>query len=284
MSNDISNFKKDLHLIEIELFSFCNRTCWFCPNSVIDRRSKNIEMSEKTYLSILEQLRDIEFNGEITYSRYNEPLSQKELFLKRIAQARELLPNCKLKTNTNGDYLTQEYIKFLHAAGLNELFIQQYSLDKIYDHEKLHNDILNKIKKLNLPYELIYELFNYKIEYKLFYENMRIQIRARNFNLDGSSRGEMLDLAKNYTRIKKCTQPFTDMYIDYNGNVMVCCALRSDIKNHTNGLMGNVNQSPIWDIYYNEKYTPWRNHHLNDGPKEGVCKTCKHGLKYEDNI
>lgn len=63
MSNDISNFKKDLHLIEIELFSFCNRTCWFCPNSVIDRRSKNIEMSEKTYLSILEQLRDIEFNG-----------------------------------------------------------------------------------------------------------------------------------------------------------------------------------------------------------------------------
>lgn len=284
MSDNFLKFKKDLSLIEIELFSFCNRTCWFCPNSFIDRKSKNIEMDEKTYLNILKQLREIEFKGHVTYSRYNEPLSQKELFLKRISQAREFLPDCTLKTNTNGDYLNQEYIKLLYEAGLNELFIQQYSLDKNYNHEKLHNEILNKIKKLNLSYELIYELNNYKIEYKLLYNNMRIQIRARNFNLDGSSRGNVIDLAGDYTRTKKCNQPFTDMYVDYNGNIMVCCALRSDIEDHSNGLMGNVNQSPIWDIYYNEKYIPWRNHHLNDGPKEGACKTCKHGLKYEDNI
>ena len=27
-----------------------------------------------------------------------------------------------------------------------------------------------------------------------------------------------------------------------------------------------------------DKYKPWRDHHLTDGPKEGVWKTCKIGI------
>lgn len=276
-----NNFKKDLKFIEIELFSYCNRTCWFCPNSFIDRRTNNIEMPENTYINIINQLKDIEFSGEISYSRYNEPLSQKDLFLKRLRQARENLPNAILRTNTNGDYINKEYIEQLYTAGLNHLFIQQYSLDKIFNHKLLHQKIIEKLNKLNLPYELIEETSDYKIEYKIFYKDMRIQIRSRNFNLDGSSRGNTIDLSKDYIRTKKCEQPFNNMYIDYNGNIMVCCALRSDIKDHNDGIMGNVNENNLWDIFYNEKYNPWRNHHLTDGPKEGVCKTCKQGLKYE---
>ena len=46
--------------LEIEIFSKCNRICNWCPNSIIDRKSKNIYMSEKIYL---EFLRDI--NKEI---------------------------------------------------------------------------------------------------------------------------------------------------------------------------------------------------------------------------
>ena len=30
------------------------------------------------------------------------------------------------------------------------------------------------------------------------------------------------------------------MYIDYNGSVMICCNLRSDIKQHDIGYMGNA--------------------------------------------
>lgn len=279
--NNFERFQNNIKFFEIELFSYCNRTCWFCPNSFIDRRSTNVEMSEETYIEILNQLNKIQFKGEISYSRYNEPLSQKELFLKRLRQARELLPNSILRTNTNGDYINNKYIEELYSSGLNHLFIQQYSIDKIFNHEKLHDKILEKLNKLNLPYELIENTLNYKIEYKLIYKDMRIQIRARNFNLDGSSRGNTIPLSIDYTRTKKCNQPFNDMYIDYNGNVMICCSLRSDIKEHKEGLMGNVKENFLWDIFYNEKYTPWRNHHLTDGVKEGFCKTCKQGLKYE---
>ena len=32
------------------------------------------------------------------------------------------------------------------------------------------------------------------------------------------------------------------------------------------------------DIFLGDKYKPWRDHHLEDGPKEGVCKSCKIGV------
>lgn len=38
---------KNLRLIEIELFSYCNRKCNWCPNKYIDRKSNII------YLDVL---------------------------------------------------------------------------------------------------------------------------------------------------------------------------------------------------------------------------------------
>jgi radical SAM protein with 4Fe4S-binding SPASM domain len=104
-------------------------------------------------------------------------------------------------------------------------------------------------------------------------------MRSRNFNIDGSSRGETIELAKDYVRTQRCLQVFNNMYIDYNGNVMICCALRSDIPQHKNGVMGNVTESSLSEIFSSDNYTPWRNHHLTDGPKEGVCKSCRDNVK-----
>ena len=79
VANDFTKnwFKGQLKLIEIETFSYCNRKCWFCPNSTIDRHSGSTAMPEEMYLSIINQLSEIDYSGEITYSRYNEPLAFK---------------------------------------------------------------------------------------------------------------------------------------------------------------------------------------------------------------
>ena len=45
-------FKESLKFIEIEIFSYCNRKCWFCPNSFVDRISHNHLMPEEKYLEI----------------------------------------------------------------------------------------------------------------------------------------------------------------------------------------------------------------------------------------
>ena len=97
-------FQKQLKLIEIEVFSYCNRQCWFCPNSHIDRLSTNKIMPEEMYLSILEQLKEIEYNQEVTYSRYNEPLADKELIIKT-----RKIKNIKMLGWLNEDQLIENF-------------------------------------------------------------------------------------------------------------------------------------------------------------------------------
>tara|TARA_R110000796_G_scaffold60220_13_gene139051 strand:- start:2584 stop:3444 length:861 start_codon:yes stop_codon:yes gene_type:complete len=276
------HLKDSLQLIEIETFSYCNRKCWFCPNSFIDRRSTNNEMPEEEYLSLLEQLQEIDFSGELTYSRYNEPLAYRELFLKRVRQAREVLPNATLRTNTNGDYITRDYIEELCDIGFDQLWIQQYlGNDERYDHERMRRRAEKRIKKLDLPAKVITDIPGCKLEYDLSHRGMTIHIRSRNFELDGSSRGETVDIASDYVRTQRCLQPFHNMYIDYNGQVTICCAMRSDVPGQESGIMGNVREQKLWDIFMSDKYKPWREHHKEDGPKEGFCKSCKDNVTPE---
>ena len=277
-------FKKQLNLIEIETFSYCNRKCWFCANSIIDRHSSNNTMPEDMYLSILNQLSEIDYDKEITYSRYNEPLAYKEIILKRISQARKILPKAKLRTNTNGDYVTFEYINELRDAGLNELFIQQYlANNEQYDHVKMKKRMIEKIKKLGVEYVIISDVDNHRIEYDLIIEGITVHLRARNFAVEGTARTEKVaEFNKDYIRTKPCMQVFNNMYIDYNGTVMVCCNTRSDVPEHKNGIMAHINDAPIWDIYRNEKYKPWREHLKDESPKSGICAGCKIDLKVEE--
>ncbi len=266
-------------MIEIEIFSFCNRICWFCPNSFIDRRQTNIILPEEKYLKIIAELAEIDYSGYITYSRYNEPTSKKDIFLTRLQQARQQLPKSKLKTNTNGDYITTSYIEDLYNSGLNELYIQQYDSNKEgFNHEKIHDLIKKKLEKIGLPFQKTTEIYNGRIEYSIEYKDMIIHLRARNFLLDGSSRGNTVPIGEDYVRTQRCLQPSQNMYIDYNGSIMICCALRSDIGHHKDGIMGNIDDGFLWDIYYNSKYTPWRDHHKEDGEKQGVCRTCRDGV------
>jgi MoaA/NifB/PqqE/SkfB family radical SAM enzyme len=277
--NNKEVFKQNLHLIEIETFSYCNRKCWFCPNSFIDRLSHNEVMPEEVYLDLLDQLKEIDFSGEFSFNRFNEPLSHRELFILRIKQARQALPNATLRTNTNGDYVTREYIEELCDVGFNELWIQQYLANEDrYDHEEMRQRAEGKLSVLGLPYEVITDIAGCKLEYDISHRGMTIHIRARNFELDGNSQGNSVDIAGDYTRTQRCTLPSERMYIDYNGSIMVCCALRSDVPGHESGIMGHVGDGKLWDIYASDRYKPWRDHHKEDGPKEGLCKSCRENI------
>lgn len=276
--------KENLKLLEIEVFSFCNRKCWFCPNAYIDRKSETILMPEESYLSVLKQLKEIDYDQEITYSRYNEPLSKKSIIIKRIKQAREYLPKAKLRTNTNGDYLSLDYIHKLRDAGLNELFIQQYLGNKQkYNHERMKKIMKLKMDKLGVEYSVISDIKNHRIEYKLHIEGITVHLRARNFSVEGTARTkEVEEDNAGYVRTQACKQPFNNMYIDYNGTVVVCCNTRSDIEEHNTAIMGSIHSDDIWNIYQSDRYKSWREHLRHDGPKSGICEKCKIDVNYEE--
>lgn len=195
LSNNTDNkqiMKKNLTQVEIEIFSYCNRTCWFCPNSIIDRHSENHFMPEEQYLKILEQLKEINYSNIITYSRYNEPLSNREIFIKRIKQARKYCPNAFIRTNSNGDFLTSlEYLDEIAAAGINEIDVQCYlNENEEYTLETFKNKANKFTKRLNLDYELIKTPECIIAHFK--YNKINIGYFMRDFKKIANNRGETL--------------------------------------------------------------------------------------------
>lgn len=275
---------KYIRMVEIEIFSYCNRKCWFCPNSFIDRNSTNILMLEELYLKILNELKSINYSNMISYSRYNEPTSNREIFIKRLKQAKTIIPNATLHTNTNGDFLTRDYLDELYESGLKSMNIQSYlSKNEIFNTDNIKIKIDIMAEKLGLDFvEKINSIDRYEIAFK--YKEMNLNMYARDFRLNGNNRGGVLDTIPAIIRKSPCYIPFTDIYIDYNGKVLPCCNFRSDIKEHNNFILGDANNESILDIFNNIKMKKLRKKLLKDIDKLKPCNECNFAIDYKPDF
>lgn len=223
----------------------------------------------------MHQLAEIDYRGDISYSRYNEPLSDK-IILDRLKEARLFLPHSLLHTNTNGDYLTFSYLEDLYEAGLRSLNIQIYLQNEAkYNHQ----DMLTKAKlildKLDLPFECVDDRPNEWLEYHLKYRDMSLRLYARNFEVNGCSRGDTLNIRKDFQRINPCIQPFRALYIDYNGKTVPCCNLRSDMSEHVDYIVHDLNKNmDIFYAYAQSSLVQWRQSLIGWAAKKGICSNC----------
>ena len=130
-------------MIEIELFSYCNRRCSFCPNRELDRKGRNHLLEVSVLKGLLHELKTEGYQGVLSFSRYNEPMSRNSLFKKRLRQIKEILPDNKLVTNTNGDFLSK--------AALDGLLIDELT---VMDYDCLGIErCLDRLKKVNAVIE-----------------------------------------------------------------------------------------------------------------------------------
>ena len=231
-------------------------------------------MDENLYLRILNDLRSINHDKMISYSRYNEPLAHKDIFIKRLMQARELLPNAVLHTNTNGDYLTREYLDELYAAGLRSMNIQCYlSEGESFDIGKIKASIAKTAERLNLDFNVTCnsdQLHQVSFSHK----DMQLSMYARDFNVNGNNRGGTLKTIRGRTRHAPCFIPFVDIYIDYNGNVMPCCNFRSDVPEHKSFIIGNANNTSVLEIFNSAKLLKLRKILRNNNIELYPCNEC----------
>jgi radical SAM protein with 4Fe4S-binding SPASM domain len=232
-------------------------------------------MDEAVYLKILEDLASINYKGVITYSRYNEPLADK-IILKRIQQARDMVPEAILYTHTNGDYLDRDYLGELKAAGLNTLRVQAYlgNNEKFAD-EKIKTRLIRQIEKLDYPYQFTIEEPNVRYMAALDFPGMEVTFDARNFDEIGVDRGQTIKLHKKYERTSPCLIVYKHMYIDHDGSVVPCCNIRSDEPSHKNYVIDKVSEDKsIFEIYANSALADWRKDLLTYGKKKKPCDTC----------
>jgi len=130
----------------------------------------------------------------VSYSRYNEPLADR-IILRRIEQATERLPDAILHTNTNGDYLTPQYLGELADAGLRSLNIQVYlGNDDRYDHERMRTKLLRTIDQLQLNASVVRDERDVWLEATADSSGIRMRIYARNFELNGCNRGDSVPI------------------------------------------------------------------------------------------
>ena len=258
-NSKIKLLKRQLRQVVVEIFSFCNRKCSFCPNSFIDRQGVNKIMANDVFTHILRQLQELDFCASLFYSNYNEPLADR-IILKRIAESRTMLPKACLGLNTNGDYLTPDYLKELEVAGLTLLKLQAYLESGIvFSPQAAAEAVEKQARKTGVdcrwaaPATLDIAMMTGRLN------NLEIIIYCRNFDRNGTDRGGLVDINAEYSRISPCTVPFTDLYIEYNGNMVPCCNIRSDAEKHIPYVMGNVGQSSILDIYFHPENVAWRN-------------------------
>jgi len=242
-------FKANVQVVEIEPHSFCNRKCWFCPNSFIDRTGPVKHIDDRVYWQLLNDLASIDYNETICFAGWSEPFSQLASFLRLIKKARQRLPDAFLMTNTNTDFLSEHILRSAAYCGLETVKAQLY----FDEYEEFCEDaIREKMSKLQekLPDIRFYEMSHLNW-FALVGGSMVINAYARNFREMGVLRCDMKFREIKQTRIAHCLEPIQMVGVNYNSKVVPCCNIRSDYEPHKKFVRGQLIGSPgeIFEIY-----------------------------------
>ncbi|HML34142.1 radical SAM/SPASM domain-containing protein [Sporomusa sphaeroides] len=235
--------------VEIETINRCNSTCSFCPvNKNADTRAFKI-MEQELFISILQQLKALNYSGTIGLYSNNEPFLDERII--ELAQiTKEYLPNNFLYLYTNGTLLTLE--KFLGMMKyLDKMYIDNY------------NDNL----KLNAPAKLIHD---YCQDNKLYLDKVRIRLRKLNDIL--STRGGQAPNRKQEqisTLNCSCLLPFRQMVIRPDGKISLCC-------NDALGTMtlGDLTKESVGDVWHGENYRAIREKIIQGRHDIALCRGC----------
>ena len=221
-------------IVEISNSGTCNRVCSFCPRSDPNYPDLKEFISSELHEKIFKQLSEVDYQGVISYSGFNEPLLNKNIY-RDIRQARDYLPKAKIEIVTNGDVLNISRLKKLFDHGLTTILISVYDGPEDYA----------KFEKMCKDANLHYSQYMVRKRYLSEDNDFGITINNRSGNL-ASAEHKILPLQEPLK--KKCTYPSYTFFIDYNGDVLMC--------SHDWGkrmILGNMKNQNFLDIWTSKK-------------------------------
>jgi radical SAM protein with 4Fe4S-binding SPASM domain len=241
-----------LRTVEINPIDVCNRSCGFCPRSdVTVYPNTKGKISLDLINKIANDLAAINYTGRVSFVGFGEPLLYKDL-VTAVTIIKTTVRFCTwIEINTNGDYLTKDLIKELEIAGCTNLTVSMYDSD-------ITEQLNNLIDGCNIELTV-------KHCYSLSFKDSLI------------NRSEIVTQAKILNFERPCYLPFYKMFIDFTGNVLICC---NDWGRKE--VVGNIVDMSVKDIWTSQHLTQLRNE-LKDGFRKNInpCKFCNiDGTKY----
>ncbi len=229
-------------IVEIEVNSYCNRKCSYCPNSRY-KRKENGEMTEETFHKIIEQLERIHFTGRISYHFYGEPLLCKNL-IPFVRYTKEKLPETRAVLYSNGDFIDENMAEKLLDAGIDRMVVT--------NHDGEGNQFGLRYQKF--PPEIME-----RVEY------------LQQEELELTNRGGLLTEVGGAAKTDEiCFVPTTLIVVTLLGNVLPCF---EDYEQKN--VMGNILNEDIVDIWNKPEYVSFREK-LAHGERtvNSMCKVC----------
>ena len=239
--------------IELNINEICNRVCPFCPR--VDPEiypNQNIHMSVDLAEKIASELKQIEFTGIVNISGTGEPLLTKNIpeIIEKFGKN-----DIHIEVVTNGDVLASksgpEIIKKCYESGLKQFVVSLYDGPEQIQYFK--------------------DLFkSCGIDESLFSLRDRWYDESENFGLLYTNRAGTIENQKIETAKLPCYYTHYSMYIDWNGDVLLCC---QDMYNRT-VKFGNANDNKIIEIWKDARLSEYRKM-LNDGDRSNSpCNNC----------
>ena len=235
--------------VEIETFNRCNGECGFCPvNRHLDPR-KPTKMTDELFSSIVGQLRELDYRGEVCLFSNNESLLDDRLE-RFAAETRAALPAACILLSTNGTLLTPDRYRALIDS--TDLFHVNNYCDDF---------------RLTPMAEEIMALAKTRTDW---WEKTHIVVRYRREIM--SSRGGQAPNKRDLPppALKTgCAYPASQLVIRPDGKLSLCC--NDAIGVHT---MGDLAVQSLAEAWWSERYETVRTTLLAGRGGFELCRGC----------
>jgi radical SAM protein with 4Fe4S-binding SPASM domain len=235
-----------LTTVEINPTELCNRTCSFCPRSNPKiYGNRNLHMDTVTADLLVYNLLQDKFDGEIHITGFGEPMLNPNII--------DIVRVCSVfhtQVITNGDRIMEDNPSYreLVNVGLQTLIID------CYDGDDQVKAVTKKLRKCPIDYRI-----------RNHYDDGKSN-KYSEYNF--TNRGGLMYEVKSLQ--KPCYLPFYKAFIDWNGDVGLCC---NDWQR--NNIFGNVYHTKFSEIWMSNEMIEVRKH-LNTGSRNKIsaCSNC----------
>lgn len=234
--------------VHFELSAFCNRSCSYCPVSLLDRKNKGSNMSWEIFRRCIDDLAEIDYDKEIGFCIFNEPLYDRDYLLKALDYADRMLPKCFIKLVSNGDYLTEEYFRELTGHRIDEFTISVH-YDGTWDRDRQWDRIRKILERIGLSEKgdleedggrMIYFVDPAAYDSRLL---RSFELRSEDFTVHGVDRaGTLQSGIRRVSNLDHCVAVMSQLNIAYDGTVVPCCSMCSDVPEIKKWTYGKVQE------------------------------------------